>query len=60
MKDYVFAGGLTFDALTRNINFYAKEGYTVIPPVIVEKEGKHTAYLVLMELQISDKKEVQS
>jgi len=55
MKEYAFAGGLTFEALVKNMNYYADQGFTAIPPVIIEKAGRHTAFVILMELQRSDK-----
>lgn len=54
MKKYVFAGGTTIEDLEININMYAKEGYEVIPPVIIVRGRRNTPWQVLMVLQTSD------
>jgi len=57
MKRYEVAGGLNLNALVKNINFYAEQGYKVISGIYEVKEPstKLEALCVLMELQISDR-----
>jgi len=53
MKKYVFVGGTTLEDFESNINTYVKEGYEVIPPVIIARGRRITPWQVLMILQNS-------
>ena len=45
MKKYEVVGGINLDALNKNINFFAKEGFVVISEI----QKFSTGYVVLME-----------